>query len=249
MLVLTMHQQVKSHVYSLFQREDLLVNKAGGGRPAHADTIFSYGGPNMPKMQPSRSTVHINRHQAENVCHAFDYAKHIGQPLNIYVVINLNEAPKDMAAAAIFTKVVHKYRDWLKRRMDNKALAPAYVYTHENPDGHPHVNWAVHIPTIVRDEFMRKLPRWVERAQGCVRPYDIQVADVDPYTDKTLAKYIIKGTDTQYVPYLHLQDFAQPQGRVFGRRATSSVAIGRAARKVAGFVPKRHRHEWKKRVI
>lgn len=204
----------------------------------------------MPKIQPSRSTVHINRHQAENICHAFDFAKYIDRPLNTFVVINLDEETANAAGPVIFEKVRHKYRDWLNGRIKRLGLdpqPPVYAYTHENPDDHPHVNWVVHIPPLLQEEFLRKLPRWVEKSQGQVRPFDIQVKGVDPHTDKTLAKYIIKGTDPHYVPYLHLQDYAQPQGRVFGRRATPSIAIGRAARKAAGFVPRLHRHEWKRR--
>ena len=238
-----------SNVAALFLRSNVLTKdrQAKGGR--RDGTRFSYGGSNMPKIQPARSTVHINRHQAENICHAFDFAKHIGRPLNTYVVINLHEASANAAASVIFERIRHKYRDWLKGRVKRLALdaqPPVYVYAHENPDENPHGNWVVHVPPRLQKEFLLKLRQWVEKAQGGVRPFDIQVKGVDPHTDKTLAKYIIKGTDPHYVPYLHLQDFAQPQGRVFGRRATPSIAIGRAARKSAGFIPRLHRHLWKR---
>lgn len=217
-------------------------------RPCAA--IFSYGAPNMPNMKPNQSTHHINRNAAENICHAIDFAKNIGLPLTHYVVINLDEYQSELAGTVIFTRIRHKFRDWLNRRLKTLGLVPTppvYVYSHENPTGHPHVNWMVHVPSFLADEFLSKLPRWVEKAQGNVRPFDIDVQSIDPHTDKTLAKYILKGTDERFVPYLHLQDYAEPQGQVFGRRATASIAIGRTARQSAGFIPRLHRHNWKRK--
>lgn len=204
----------------------------------------------MPKIQPSQSTHHINRHAAENICHAIDFAKNIGLPLNHYVVINLDEQQSGIAATTIFTRIRHKFRDWLNGRIKkhrHAPMPPAYVYSHENPAGNPHVNWMVHVPDYLMSEFLKKLPQWVERAQGNVGRFDIKVQGVDPQTDKTLAKYILKGTDERYVPYLHLQNYAEPQGQVFGRRATASIGIGRTARRASGFVPRLHRHDWKRK--
>jgi hypothetical protein len=87
------------------------------------------------------------------------------------------------------------------------------------------------------------------RALGDIGPFDISIKDVDPLTDKSLAKYIIKGTDARFVSYLHLGEYAAPQGRVWGRRATASPAIGRTARRRAGFSPKRDRHKWKTQLL
>lgn len=204
----------------------------------------------MPKIKPNRSTFHINRHAAENICHAIDFAKNIERPLNNYVVLNLDEHHSGLDGTAIFTRIRHKFRDWLNGRLKkfgHQPLPPAYVYSHENPANNPHVNWMVHVPKFLEAEFMQKLPRWVEKTQGNVRPFDIKVQSIDPHTDKTLAKYILKGTDERYVPYLHLQDYAEPQGQVFGRRATASLAIGRKARKDYGFIPRLHRHDWKRK--
>jgi len=78
---------------------------------------------------------------------------------------------------------------------------------------------------------------------------DICVQEVDPNTDKTLAKYVIKGADRHYVDYFHLRSFAEDQGVVEGRRTCVSPSIGRTARKNAGFVPKLHRDAWKKAYV
>lgn len=165
-------------------------------------------------------------------------------------MLNLAEQESGLSGTEIFARVRHKFRDWMNSRFKKlgfQPAAPAYVYSHENPDGNPHVNWMVHVPEFLLEEFRKKLPKWLGKAQGCVRPFDIDVQLVDPHTDKVLAKYILKGTDERYVPYLHLQNYAEPQGQVFGRRATASIAIGRKARRDFGFVPKLHRHEWKRR--
>lgn len=208
----------------------------------------------MPKMNlmntdlPRSFTDHIGRKAAENICHAFDYAKHIGQPLNHYVTINLREAAHERSAAQIFTKIRHKFRDWLNnagKRSGINVPAPAYVYSIEAPAAdHPHANWVLHVPNFLVQEFQKKLPIWVSRAMNEIGPFDIHIQNVNPASDKALAKYIIKGTDARYVDYLFLQKVAAPQGRVWGRRATASPYIGRTARRRAGFVPRRDRGKW-----
>jgi len=196
-------------------------------------------------------TDHIRRQTSENICHAVDFAKWLGVPLNKYIVINLtNDDCAVVGAAEIFKKVRHKYRDWLinlRRRNGLVEVPAAYVYSLECPEEMTHANWMLHVPRGYEDEFLRKLPQWVLRSKGTVGPYDISVDEVDPNTDKRLAKYVIKGIDPAYVKYMHLEDFAAPQGRIYGRRASCSVSIGRAARDAARFVAKRDRHLWKTR--
>lgn len=202
---------------------------------------------------PASYTDHIGRKAAENICHAFDYAKHIGRPLDHYVTINLRSGQDERMATVIFKMIRHKFRDWVVNAMKRHQAdlgRPAYVYALEAPDeGHPHAHWVVHVPPILADEFLEKLPKWVIKARGSLGQFDVLVERVDPYTDKSLAKYIIKGTDDRYVGYLHLQEYAAPQGRIWGRRATASPAIGRAARRKAGFVPRRDRHKWKSTLL
>lgn len=196
-------------------------------------------------------TNHIGRKAAENVCHAFDYAKHIGQPLNHYITINLrsSRAGNPKAPAEIFQAIRHKFRVWrmyaLRKRGSN-MMPPAYIYTLEAPSqDHPHANWVLHVPKALVEEFHAKLPQWVAKTCGEVGPFDVEVQVVDPETDKTLAKYVVKGTDPEYVEYLHLDAVAAPQGRVWGRRVGVSPALSRAARKKADFVPRRDRNKWR----
>ena len=209
----------------------------------------------MPKMKslPRSYTDHIGRKAAENICHAFDYAKYIDQPLNRYVTISLRNVEDEAAAAHAFGMIRHKFRDWLVYAMKQSGAEirrPAYVYSIEAPSAeNPHVNWVAHIPPHLAAEFRLKLRGWAARVLGDVGPFDILIQAVEPTTDKSLAKYIIKGTDTRYVDYLHLGEYSAPQGRVWGRRATASPAIGRTARQRAGFKPKRDRHKWKARLL
>ncbi|MDX0599608.1 hypothetical protein GOD17_31670 [Sinorhizobium medicae] len=197
----------------------------------------------MPKNEFGTYTDFLNRHPAENICHAFDFAAWLGCPLNNYIVINFAREDEGRAGA-IFRAIRHKYRDWLNRRtrqLYGEALAPMYVYTLENPHGMTHCNWVLHVPPDLQSEFDRKRVRWIERAHLNVRKYDVHPQMVVPGTAKSLSKYIIKGTDSRFVEYLHLENYAEPQGRVWGRRGTASPAISRAARKDAGFVAKRDR--------
>lgn len=206
----------------------------------------------MPKTERRRRryTEQIGRKAAENICHAFDYATYINRPLNTYVVINLTALPEDTCAAQAFEDIRHKFRDWLNRKhkkADGASEPPRYVYTMEAPNGDNHANWVMHVPERFLPEFRHKLPQWVARVLGSNRPYDIDVQQVAPGTDKTLAKYVIKGTDPYYIGYLHLSAVAAPQGRVFGRRCGASPAIGRTVRKQAGFVAKRDRSKWRRK--
>lgn len=205
----------------------------------------------MPKIYGMDCTDHLTRHTAENICHAFDFAKYIGMPLNRYVVINLDERLSDRGATTIFSHIREKFRNWLSNAYKKHGLeppSPAYVYVHENPDGICHVNWVVHVPEHLQAEFDRKLPGWIRKAKRELGDFDYKAQSVNPHRDKCLAKYIIKGIDEAYIAYLHLQEVAAPQGRIFGRRATASPSIGRTARREAGFIPRRDRHKWKQRL-
>lgn len=205
----------------------------------------------MPKTerQGRRYTEHIGRKAAENICHAIDYAKHVNRPLNTYVVINLTALQEGACRTQAFVAIRHKFRDWLNRKhrtADGTPEPPRYIYSMEAPNGDDHANWVVHVPERFLSEFKRKLPKWVARVLGDNRPFDIDVQQVTPETDKGLGKYVIKGTDPAYVGYLHLGTVAAPQGRVWGRRCGASPAIGRTTRRQAGFIPKRDRNKWRK---
>ena len=172
---------------------------------------------------------------------AFDFGDNIGTPPNLYVVINLRERP-EAATAAIFQRIRHKYCDWLnyQRKLGHAVPPPAYVFTFENTGCVPHVNWVLHVPNGFRAEFERKLPRWVRKAQGACGPFDVRCEPVT-HTPKSLAKYIVKGTDPAFVSHFYLSEVHAPQGTVYGKRAGVSPALGATARKQAGFHPRLRR--------
>lgn len=194
---------------------------------------------------------YINRKSAENILKAFDYAKYIDKPLNQFVVCRMADAHFDQADA-LFRKIRLKCRSWLQRRQAKNGLpveSPVYTYSFENPEsGGLHVNWVIHIPDEFQTEFRSKLPGWVTKALGSpVEARDIHVQDVDPFSDKRLANYILKGVDPAYIDYLHLRKIAAPQGPISGRRSGASLSINREARSQSGFIPRLQRNEWKTR--
>ena len=189
-----------------------------------------------------RPTAHINRRVTQSIFRAFDYAKAIGTPLNLYVVLNLRENV-GKGAATIFADIRHRYRDWLSyisRKQSDVLARPAYIYTLENPgDVHPHANWAVHIPVEFQDNFMKKLPLWLARAQGHCGTNDCDVQPINQDYAKKLAKYIVKATDPAFIDHFHLMAEACDQGTIYGKRAGVSPSLGHAVRRIAQFRPSR----------
>jgi hypothetical protein len=198
----------------------------------------------MPKIGYRHYTDVLNRRPAENICHAFDFALYQGTPLNRYVVINF-PAPDCDTATWMFAAIRDKFRNWYNRRtkqLYKAPLLPKYVYTLENPSGsRAHANWVVYVPESLLAEFDRKLSSWSRKVLRREPGFDLKNKSVDQNTYKTLAKYVLKGLDPLYVDYLHLKNFAEPQGRIYGRRACASASLSRASRKAAGFVARRDR--------
>jgi hypothetical protein len=185
-----------------------------------------------------RPTHHINRRVTQSAFRAFDFAAAKDRHLNTYAVIVLKDGA--MGGAAAFRAIRHKFRDWLtykRGKRSGERLSPAYVYSIESPDGHTHVNWAVHVPAGLEDEFKKKLPKWVEKVQGELRPFDVHVKPIVARYAKRLAKYILKGTDPLYIRHFYLDRLHEPQGVVWGRRAGISLDLGIKARARAAFHP------------
>jgi hypothetical protein len=91
---------------------------------------------------------------------------------------------------------------------------------------------------VVRQEFEKKLPMWVGKVQEA-GTYDCNAQPIDPQRDKYLAKYILKGTDPDFVDHFFLQAVHKPQGTIWGQRARVSAALDRATRERAGWAPPR----------
>lgn len=188
----------------------------------------------------SRGSAHISRRVTQSVFRAFDFAKAIDRPLNLYVVVNIRET-EAACATTVFLRIRRKFRSWLAYKTNN-SVAPAYIYAFENPDGMPHVNWAIHVPEYLHAEFQKKLSRWVARAHQGVEQFDVSCEPVNPAYAKKLAKYIVKGTDPAYVEHFYLGDVHTDQGVIWGKRAGISPSLGTTARREAGFRPRRGRY-------
>jgi hypothetical protein len=192
-----------------------------------------------------RKTTHISRKMVQNVLRAFDYARAIGVPFNISVVLHLHETDA-RSASAIFELIRDKYRDWLahKSKRLGVKMPPMYVFSFEAP-GNPHVNWVLRIPPQLLPEFRKKLPRWVAKAQGPLGPTDLDVTDMDPAGGyKALANYMLKGCDPAFIDHFHLRalfDEHGPQGEFWGKRAGVCPAFNKAARAAARYDDKRRR--------
>ena len=187
-----------------------------------------------------RYTEHINRRTTQSIYRAFDFAESQGCPLNIYAVIVLASAD-DQAADRDFRAIRHKYRDWMNHHNKTRAarVRPAYVYTFENPDGHTHVNWVLHVPDDLKQDFVGKLPKWLAKIRGKVNPFDINTQLVTDHP-KSLAKYITKGTDPAYVKHFFLERVHAPQGWFRGLRAAVSTSLDKAARAANGLTTPRN---------
>ena len=191
-----------------------------------------------------RPSEHINRRVTQAIFRAFDFAKARGTPFNRYVVIHLHERP-DAVAATLFEEIRHKFRDWLNYATRGPVMGPArpvYVYSLECPDRAAHVNWVVHVPPHLIAAFDRKLLQWVRKVQGDVGPHDVNVQPVTG-NEKSLAKYLVKGTDPHFLDHFYLTGVHAPQGEVYGKRAGFSPSLGHVARRTAGFNGKTRQFE------
>lgn len=192
-----------------------------------------------------RKTAHINRRVVQNIYRAFDYAKAGGAPLNLYAVINFWNTP-ELSAATAFVRVRHKFRDWLAwhSKKVGARLSPQYVYSFEC-DSHVHVNWIVRVRPSLIGEFETKLTAWVGKVQGQVRPFDINISKVDVESGyKSLANYITKGCDPDFIDHFHLYELYAKhgsQGAIWGKRAGVSPALNKTARVAAGYDDKGRR--------
>lgn len=208
--------------------------------------VLGISGRNISKSGKGYTpTDSIKRRVTQLIFRSTDYAIETGTPMNQYVVINLRETSKT-SAAMVFADIRHRYRDWLyyirKTRPEILVASPIYTYTLENPSDNPHVNWTLHIPPELQEEFERKLPRWIEKAQGTCGTADCCIQPINLSYAKTLAKYIVKGTEPDFTEHFHLGKYDREQGIIYGKRAGVSQAIGRAVQKNAGFRPRRPRY-------
>jgi len=185
---------------------------------------------------------HLRKRQVQNILNAFDYAHSLDRPFNYFVVIRLNDTIAQASCTA-FGKIMAKYRCWLsyKRKIGETEAAPSYAFTHENPTGrNPHVNFCVHVPENLTEEFELKLPIWIEKVQGELEQDTLSAEPLMPRGYKAVAFYINKGVDPEFIDHFNLRhwhDKRGPQGVIYGQRAGFSRSMGPTAIRNAGFDP------------
>lgn len=187
----------------------------------------------------NRKTQHINRRVTQSAFKAFDFAYSRGRPFNIYAVVNLRESVQ-AASTTIFEAIRNKFRRWYKRKIQARGgfyKDPFYLYTLENPNGMPHVNWLLNLPDDMVAEFEKKLPVWVKKAQGACGIFDVHVQPISQKRReyKHLAKYVLKGTDALFIEHFFLDGVHAPQGIIYGKRAGVSLSLGNSTMKAANF--------------
>ncbi|WHA43217.1 hypothetical protein [Agrobacterium larrymoorei] len=189
-------------------------------------------------------TEYLNYNTASNILHAFDFSKYIALPLNALITINFYD---DEDAYKKFQKIRELYSGWIraKRKRSGKTSYPnAWVYVFENPHSNIHVHWAINIEEEFIFDFYIKLEKWIKIHVGEIRNRQLDVRRVNIYEDKVLANYLAKGVNPFASKKLHLERYRKYQGFVKGPRAGVARCLGKNARKLADFKPKRDRSKW-----
>lgn len=192
----------------------------------------------------------IRKRQAQNVLNASHFADWQGVTLNVYVVILLKDTIQQSSTTA-YKRIAAKFTSWLayKRKAGIVDCSPLYIFTHENPNNNPHVNWCLHIPPLIMDEFILKLPRWIEAVQGELESDTLRNQPIKSGDYNYVSRYIIKGIDPDYIDHFGLRELYNkkgPQGVIYGQRAGFSRSLGPKSIRRANFQPMRYYHRIKR---
>lgn len=183
-----------------------------------------------------KASTAIRSRQTREILRAGRHAWKIERDLNHYVVINFATIEGDeLRPQKLFREIRRKLQSWLYYKRRTRFVDPLTdVRVWENAGGLLHVNWAVHIPSWLQDEFLQKLPIWIEAVIGSVAVaggYAVQ----DIYNLNGLLRYMLKGTQKPEAFGIR----PSKQGEVWGRRAVASTCLGKTARekdKISGLM-------------
>jgi hypothetical protein len=188
---------------------------------------------------PYRISHHINRNPAVNIHHATRYSEQIGLPLNRFITINFTQTscPHSDAGAVFRRMLAERFAPWFRRTAQvGRVIPPTYVWSMEGAGGQAALHWLVHIPAGQLRAFERKLFDWLASLLG--EPPAAGVVKVQSvYNLVGARRYILKGTDPIWAKHLGVR--AVDQGVVIGKRSGFSKNLGPAARKRAGYRPRR----------
>lgn len=191
-------------------------------------------------MENVRSSKFIARQPAANIHHATRFAVTVRKPLNTLVTINFSELgviPKDISR--LFQIMIrHRFAPWLRRTAPNgSAIEPTYVWVVENRGGAA-IHWAVYIPPEAKIAFQAKVvEHWATEIaeKRATSPQAVDIRTI--YNIVGLKRYMLKGTQPDYAQLIGIRP--SDQGEVIGKRSGFSKNLGPAARKRAGYKPRR----------
>lgn len=175
-------------------------------------------------MKPSTT---IRSRQTREILRAGRHSWKIERDLNQYVVINFTPVEGDeLRPQKLFREIRRKVQSWLYYKRRIRFVDPLTdVRVWENASGLLHVNWALHIPPWLQNEFSQKLPIWITSVIGSVASMGGYAAR-EIYNLNGLLRYMLKGTQQPEAFGIR----PSKQGEVWGRRAAASNCLGKAAR-------------------
>jgi hypothetical protein len=192
----------------------------------------------------SRTSDALTVKQTAEIVAAAQFAARVGLPLNRHLTIHWETAGvPDCRAAAATAAFLALARDWLRKR----GAPFAWVWVRENGDGKgSHVHILLRCPPELARAFAGMQRRWLRRVTGnpsrarIIRTARIggtlTAAQTAPavYAENLAAvvAYLLKGASPAAARELGLQRL-EAGGRIIGKRAATSLNIGRAARKLA----------------
>ncbi|MBG1233968.1 hypothetical protein [Aestuariivirga litoralis] len=162
-----------------------------------------------------------------------NFASAKGLPLNLLVTFNFWQADcplEDVAAKFAWIRDA-RFTPFMRRPLKRHALEgtpPTYIWCLENPTGlQVHGHWLIHAPSNRRELLIERLPLWFkEIVTGPLREDALHFQDVTNPVGMT--KYMMKGADELWAKTYGIR--AEDQGPIIGKRAGTSLNIGRTER-------------------
>lgn len=220
------------------------------GTPLAVSTLLLSGAPKSPRRRPGRGGARnrsareshaLTAKQVGNLAEAAAHALTIGLPFNRMVTIHWEKAGVPLAEMA---RATGKYIDLVTKALARRGHATAWLWVHENgkdKGGHCHI--LIHVPASLVGWITGQHKKWIRRISG--RPYrdrtiksvpigrhlGVEESNLDLFGQNLLSAvgYVLKGADDAAAAQLRLTR-QSPEGRVIGRRCSTSQNIGWKAR-------------------
>jgi hypothetical protein len=186
----------------------------------------------MVRNPGSRRITHtIKQGSIARALNAVNFAKSKGMPLNVSITINFwqTRCPEGEESMQFARLRDARFTPFIRRelkKIGSPGVAPTFIWTLENTCG-VHGHWLVHVPPERFHLLCDKLPRWLESVTG--GPFDEGCIHIQKaHNPVGKAKYILKGADPFWAATYNIRP--EDQGPIVGKRAGTSLNIGKAAR-------------------